>query len=126
MKKYYYKKTLVGIKISSFSKGSIPQTNPQEYLGVLTIKLPKKFQIKAHIHKPVKRIVNRSQECVVMIKGKIKIDLYGADKKFFKSLTLTAGQLFMVVSGGHKITVIEPCEMYVVKNGPYKPDKVFI
>jgi len=126
MKKCYYKKTLIGIKITSFAKGSIPQTNPKESLGMLTIKLPKKTQIPAHIHKSVKKITYGSQECLIMKKGKIKIDLFGPDKKFFKSLLLKTGELFMVVSGGHKITVLEACEMFVIKNGPFKEDKIFI
>jgi len=126
MKKYFYKKTLIGIKITDFPEGSIPRTDVKESLGVLTIKLPQKAHISAHIHKPIKRVTHRLQECIVVKKGKIKIKLYGHDKKFFKFLYLKEGQLFLIVNGGHEITVMETCEMYVIKSGPFKEDKVLI
>ena len=104
----------------------MPHTDPKESLGVLTLKLAKKALIPAHIHKSIKKTTNRAQECLIMRRGKIKIDLFGPDKKYFKSLFLKAGELFMVVGGGHEITVLEDCEMFVIKNGPFKEDKVFI
>ena len=125
-KHYFYKKTLIGIKINRFPKGSVPQTDAKETLGILTIKLSKNSLIPAHFHKPLKRITHRLQECIVIKKGKIKINLYGPDNKFFKSLFLKEGELFLIINGGHEVTIIEDCEMFVIKSGPYKQDKVFI
>lgn len=126
MEKYYYKKTLIGIKIISFPKGSIPQTDPQGPLGVLTFKHPRGSHFPAHVHKPIKRITHRLQEGFIVKKGRIKINLYGPDKVFFKAVNLKAGELFLTVNGGHEVTVLKDCEIFEIKNGPYKPDKVFI
>lgn len=126
MEKYFYKKILIGIKIANFLKGSIPHTDPKGSLGVITIKLPRKAHIPAHVHKSIKRITHRFQECLVVRKGKIKINLFGPDKIFFTSLYLKEGQLFLIVNGGHEVQVVKDCEMFVIKNGPYKKDKVFI
>ncbi|MCX6816706.1 MAG: hypothetical protein NTZ93_02495 [Candidatus Beckwithbacteria bacterium] len=126
MEKYYYKKTLIGIKITSLTKGSNPQTDTQGPVGVLTFKHPRGSRFPAHVHKPVKRITHQLQECFIVKKGRIKINLYGPDKKYFKTVDLKEGQLFLTVNGGHEITVLKDCEIFEIKNGPYKPDKVFI
>lgn len=126
MEKYFYKKTLIGIKITKFPEGSTPQTDPQGPLGVLTFKHPKESHFKAHVHKPIKRITHQLQECFIVKKGRIKIKLYGTDKKYFKTVVLKEGQLFLTINGGHEVTVLENCEVFEIKNGPYKPDKVFI
>ena len=126
MEKFYYKKILIGIRISKFLRGSTPQTDPKEPVGILTFKHPKGSRFQPHTHKPVKRITRHLEECFIVRKGRIKINLYGPDKRYFKSIYLKAGQAFLTVNGGHEITVLEDCEMFEIKNGPYKNDKVFI
>lgn len=126
MEKFYYKKTLIGIRISKFPKGSIPQTDPKEPVGILTFRHTKGSHFQAHYHKAVKRTTPHLEECFVVKKGRIKINLYGPNKKYFKSIYLKAGQAYLTVNGGHEITVLENCEMFEIKNGPYKSDKVFI
>lgn len=126
MEKFYYKKTLMGIKINSFPKGSTPQTSPQEPVGILTFKHSKGAHFAAHKHQPKIRKTHQLQECFIVRKGKIAIRLYGQDNKFFKTITLGAGELYLTMSGGHEISVLEDCEVFEVKNGPYSQDKVFI
>lgn len=126
MKKYYYKKTLIGIRISKFLKGSVPQTDADEPVGILTFNHPKGSHFPAHTHQPIKRTTSHLEECFVIKKGKLKIRLYGPDKRYFKTIFLKSGEAFLTVGGGHEITVLENCEMFEVKNGPYKNDKAFI
>lgn len=127
LEKFYYKNSLIAIRITRFSKGSVPHTEPQEPLGLLTLGHPKGSYLKAHIHRPKKRITNqRLQECFVVKKGKVRVDLYGPDKKFFKYLYLKQGQALLTVNGGHGFHILEDCEIFEVKNGPYIEDKDFI
>ena len=126
MTKYFYKHTLIGIKITGFPQGSVPQTDPKEAVGVLTFKHPRGAYFKAHVHRPKKRVTNQRQECFIVRKGRIKMNLYGPDKKKFRSITLKAGELFVAMRGGHDISVLEDCELFEVKNGPFQEDKIFI
>ncbi len=126
VKKYYYKKILIGIKISRMTNGSKPQTDPAEPVGILTFKHPRGAKFLAHKHEPKKRITYQRQECFIVRKGKIAIRLFGPDNKFFKTITLGPGQLFLAIGGGHDITVLEDCEVFEVKNGPYQEDKILI
>ncbi len=129
MKKYYYKNNLIGIKITEFPNGSVPHTGlkeVQEAVGVLTLKYKKGSYLKAHIHKDARRSTAHLQEAFIVKKGKVRIDLYGPDRKFFKYIYLSPGELFLAVAGGHGFRVIKDCEIFEVKNGPFEEDKVFI
>lgn len=129
MKKYYYKNKLIGIKISKLPEGSVPHTGSkeaQEAVGILTLKHKQGSYLKAHIHKDVRRVTNHLQEAFIVRKGKVKIDLYGPDKKFFKYIYLNEGELFLAIDGGHAFRVLKDCEIFEVKNGPFKEDKTFI
>lgn len=126
MEKIFYKGILIGIRVSSFPNGSVPRTEPYEGLGLLTLKHPKTTYLKAHVHLPKKRITTRLQECFIVKKGKVRIDLYGLDKKFFKYIYLKAGEAFIALNGGHGFRFLEDSELWETKNGPFKEDKVFI
>ncbi len=126
MEKIFYKKKLIGIRLNVFPNGSVPHTDPNTFLGLLTLKHPKGKYLKAHIHLPKKRVTQRLQECFIVRKGKVRIDLFGDDKKFFKYIYLKKGQLFIALSGGHGFKVLEDCEIIELKNGPFIEDKVFI
>lgn len=126
MEKFYHKNNLVAIRITSIQKGSIPITQNNQPVQVVTLKHPKGTYLKAHMHQPKKRITSRLQECLIVKKGKIKIDLFGFDKVHFKSVYLKEGQVLILVEGGYGITLVEDSEVIEVKNGPFVEDKVLI
>ncbi len=123
MDKFFYQDTLMGLRISDFNPGSTPVTAPEESTQILTINQPKGTLIKPHFHKPVKRETQQLQECLIVRKGKIQIDLYAPDKTVFEHITLNAGELFITISGGHSIQIIEDAEVFEIKNGPFAQDR---
>lgn len=126
MEQIFYKKKLVGVLLRRLEKGSVPVTDGKEPLQLVTLKHPKGAYLKAHMHKPKKRVTMRLQECLIMKKGSAKIDLYGADKKKFKTISLREGETYILMYGGYGIHVTEDAEMIEVKNGPFLEDKVLI
>lgn len=126
MEKIFYKKDLVAIKITKIPKGSTPLTDPVYPLQIVSLSHPKGKYLVAHTHSPKKRVTNFLQECLIVKKGKIKIELYSKDKTKFKKLFLKEGQMLLMVNGGLSITVIEDCEALEFKNGPFAEDKVLI
>jgi len=126
MDNVFYKNKLVGFRLRFLSKGSVPITEGSEPLQVVTLNHPKGTYLKAHLHAPLKRKTESLQECLIVKKGKIKLDLYGYDKKFIKFIYLSAGEMFLLMSGGIGIHIINDAEMIEVKNGPFKDDKVLI
>lgn len=121
-----YKNKLVAIVLGRFPKGSIPQTDGKEPLQLVTLKHPKGKYLLAHTHEPKKRQTDRMQECLIVKKGRIRIDLYGPDKKMFKKITLKTGGLLLLVDGGYGIQILDDAEMIELKNGPFIEDKVLL
>lgn len=126
MEKIYYKKTLIGIRFGPMPKGTSPVTEPHEQLQMLTLNHRKGTYLKAHMHAPMKRITTRLQECLIVRKGRIKIDLYSPEKNLFKSIFLNPGQVFILLNGGYGIHMMKDAELIEVKNGPFLEDKVLI
>ena len=126
MEKIFYNNTLIAIRTKRFKKGIIPLTDPLQSLQVVIHKRKVSSYTKAHMHKSVERVTQNLQECLVVIKGKMKIDLFASDNKFFKSIYVSAGQTVIFISGGHAVRILEDAELIEVKNGPFIEDKVFI
>lgn len=126
MEKIFYKNTLIAIKFGKFKKGATPITDPAEPLQLVVFKHPAGKITKGHFHKPRKRTTRSLHEYLIVMKGKIKIDLYSPDKKFFKSIYLTTGQTAILMNGGHGVQVLKDSEIIEVKNGPFFEDKVWI
>lgn len=79
--------------------------------------------IDAHVHNPVHRSIVMTQEVLFIKKGKLRVDFYDDEEKYLESRALEAGDVILLVSGGHGFTVIEEVEMIEVKQGPYSGDK---
>lgn len=81
--------------------------------------------INAHVHNIVKREVHLTHEVLVIKKGKIKVNFYNSDQKFFDSRVLNTGDIILLSGGGHGFEFLEDTEMVEVKQGPYfgKKDK---
>src|SRR3989344_3703836 len=121
-----YKNKLVAIFLGRFPNGSIPQTDGKEPLQLVTLKHSKGKYLVAHAHKPTKRQTDKMQECLIVKKGKIKIDLYGPDKKMFKKVVMKTGDLLILLNGGIGIHILEDAEIIELKNGPFIEDKVLL
>jgi mannose-6-phosphate isomerase-like protein (cupin superfamily) len=79
--------------------------------------------IQPHIHKPVLREVQYTQEVLFIKKGKLRVDLYDNDQQYIASRILGAGDVILLAAGGHGFEVIEEVEMIEVKQGPYIGDR---
>ncbi len=81
MEEIFYKKILLGIRIKKIPSGTKPLTNEKEPLQLVTLNHPQGTVLKAHMHRPVERITQKLQECLVVQKGKIKLDLFTPNGK---------------------------------------------
>lgn len=126
MDKIFHKNVLVAICIRTLANGSIPITDGKEPLQLVTLKHLKGTYLKAHTHIPKKRITQKMQECLIVRRGKVKIDLYSPDRKIFKFIYLQPGDVFVLVNGGYGIHLIKDSELIEVKNGPFIEDKMLL
>jgi mannose-6-phosphate isomerase-like protein (cupin superfamily) len=75
--------------------------------------------IVPHMHNIVRREVNQTLEVLFIRKGRLRVDLYDESKNYVQSRVLEAGDVILLVSGGHGFETLEPVEMFEVKQGPY-------
>lgn len=75
--------------------------------------------IDAHVHNLVHRNVVMTQEVLFIKKGVLRVDFYDEYEDYLESKDLHAGDVILLVSGGHGFQVLEEVEMIEVKQGPY-------
>lgn len=78
--------------------------------------------IEPHVHNPVVREVQYTQEVLFIKRGKLRIDFYNDQQEYLESRILEAGDAILLVTGGHGFDVLEEIEMIEVKQGPYVGD----
>jgi mannose-6-phosphate isomerase-like protein (cupin superfamily) len=75
--------------------------------------------IPAHTHDLVQREVLHTQETLFIRKGAVRVDFYTEEREYRTSRVLTAGDVILLVAGGHGFEVLEELNMVEVKQGPY-------
>lgn len=78
--------------------------------------------IDAHVHNLVHRNVVMTQEVLFIKKGVLRVDFYDEYEDYLESRDLHAGDVILLVSGGHGFQALEEVEMIEVKQGPYAGD----
>ncbi len=73
-----------------------------------------------HVHKDFDRVARRTQECVYVRKGSMKVTLYKEDLSMFDSFVLKEGDLAVFAYGGHGYEILEnDTQIIESKNGPF-------
>jgi mannose-6-phosphate isomerase-like protein (cupin superfamily) len=78
--------------------------------------------IPAHTHNPVTREVMHTQETLFIRKGKVRVDFFTVEREYVTSRVLGAGDVILLIAGGHGFEVLEELNMVEVKQGPYAGD----
>ena len=114
------------IALIIYAEDSIPGVTfftPPEFTQQLGfLRHPAGHHIPPHTHNDVKREVIRTQEVLIIRKGKVKILLFTDDRKFFCDRILASGDVILLASGGHGVDILEDAEIIEVKQGPYIND----
>jgi mannose-6-phosphate isomerase-like protein (cupin superfamily) len=79
--------------------------------------------IDAHVHKPVMRSVDYTQETLFIKQGRLRADFYDDEQNYLESRELGAGDVILLIRGGHGFEVLEDLVMIEVKQGPYAGDE---
>jgi hypothetical protein len=75
--------------------------------------------IAPHVHNRVSRQVQYTQEVLLIRKGRLRVDFYDEHQRYVQSRVLQAGDVILLIEGGHGFEVLEEIEMIEVKQGPY-------
>lgn len=116
--------TVIAIIIrSEFNKDGIEFFTPDDFSQQLAyMRRPREYKIPPHVHNPVQREVQLTQEVLFIKSGKVRVDFYNNNKKYIESGILHQGDIILLADGGHGFKMIEESEIIEVKQGPYSGD----
>lgn len=97
-------------------------TDPSLPLQVGHVVYHKGTALPRHYHKSVQREIFGTGEVVVVQKGRASLDLYGNGETVVRTCELEAGDIAVLVSGGHGFRFSEDTVLLEVKQGPYDED----
>lgn len=103
-----------------FHEGARFVTPEDAYLQVGLLQHPSGRIIGAHVHLPAERRVTATQEVLLIRSGRIRADFYSSRGDYAGSKFLAAGDVLVLLWGGHGIEVLSDAEIVEVKQGPYQ------
>ena len=116
----YHNQLLALIVTHRFNQQGIHFFTPNELSQQLAyMHHPTGKLIQPHVHNPVAREVQYTQEVLFIRKGKLRVDFYNNHQEYLESRILEPGDVILLVTGGHGFEVLEEVEMFEVKQGPY-------
>jgi len=97
-----------------------PDSFPQQ-VGYMSH--PKGHKIMPHVHRIVPRLIDYTQEVLIIREGSIEVCLYSKEKDFICKRILNSGDIILLASGGHSFKMLKDTTMVEIKQGPYIGDK---
>lgn len=115
---------LLGIIVrSGFVRDGIEFFTPPAFSQQMAyMNRPAGYAIPPHVHLPVHRALEGTQEALFIRKGRVRIDFYDQAQAYVVSRILVTGDVVLLAGGGHGFEMLEPTEMIEVKQGPYDRD----
>lgn len=117
-------------KTSTWKQGLDFLTPRETFIQAGTWWYQKGKDLRSHLHIPNERVAERTHETIVILSGKVRVDLYDEQKKLFHREELSAGDIGIILKVGHGYHILEDNTKVVeVKNGPFisvEKDKVFL
>jgi len=93
---------------------------PSEFnLQVGFVVYPANGEITRHVHRPLERHIVGTSEVLVVKKGQCQIDIYNDDRDLVATRELRAGDIMLMVGGGHGFRMLEDTVFLEIKQGPY-------
>lgn len=126
MDKIFLGKKLVAIRVRRAPRGVMPVTAHTDALQLLTINRKKGEIVLPHRHLPRRRVTNILQECLVVVRGRIRVELYDGAGRVFRRVAVRAGEALILLGVPHAVHFLEDSFVYETKNGPFVEDKEFL
>ena len=98
-------------------------TSNIEEMQFASFKYKKETEVKRHFHNHNKRNINTTSEAIVVLDGSVEVEIYDNNKILLKNVILNEKDSILMLSGGHKIKVLEDSKFIEFKQGPYDPEK---
>lgn len=105
---------------ASFRPGETTFPLPAEHnLQVGYVVYPQGGEVARHAHRPLERTTVGTAEVIVVREGRCELDVYDDDRRLVATRELLAGDVMLMVGGGHGFRMLEHTVLLEVKQGPY-------
>ena len=94
-------------------------TPPDYKQQVGFIAYPAGGQVQRHLHLPLERHLVGTSEVLLVRTGRCVVDVYDDARELVASRELKAGDVVLMVGGGHGFRMLEDTLFLEVKQGPY-------
>ncbi len=94
-------------------------TPPEFKQQVGFVAYPAGGEVERHLHRPLERHIVGTSEVLVVRKGRCLIDVYSEAGELVATRELLAGDVMLMVGGGHGFRMLEDTVFLEVKQGPY-------
>ena len=112
--------TLALIIRNSYEPSRTEFLTPQEYKQqVGHVVYPKGGVIARHTHRAIPRSMVGTSEVLVVRRGKCEVDFFDGNLQLVATRELEAGDVMLMVGGGHGFRMLEDTVFLELKQGPY-------
>ena len=94
-------------------------TPPESTLQMGFVVYPAGRAIARHVHKPLERQIVGTAEAILVKSGRCEVDIYSDDRDLVATRTVQAGDMLLLVGGGHGFRTLEDTVLVEIKQGPY-------
>jgi hypothetical protein len=94
-------------------------TPPDYKQQVGFIVYPAGGEVQRHLHLPLERHLIGTSEVLIVRNGRCILDVYDDEKELVASREVGAGDVVLMVGGGHGFRMVEETVFLEVKQGPY-------
>lgn len=113
-------RTLAIIIRAQVSPSSTTFLTPAEYKQqVGFVVYPAGGVVERHTHAPLERRLVGTSEVIVVRSGRCELDVYDDSHALVATRALEAGDVMLMVGGGHGFRMLEDTVLLEVKQGPY-------
>lgn len=94
-------------------------TPPEFKQQVGFVVYPAGGEIKRHVHRSLERHIVGTSEVLIVRRGRCEVDIYSDARELVTTRELRAGDVMLMVGGGHGFRMLEDTVFLEVKQGPY-------
>jgi hypothetical protein len=95
-------------------------TEDDEFIQVGTWWYDNEKKLDRHRHNKIERIANITQECVIIMRGSMEVNVYDCCDQFVGNFRMRSGDFAVFLAGGHEYIIkSDNTKIIETKNGPF-------
>ncbi len=99
-------------------------SNPNSSFQFGYVAHKKGYQEEAHFHKEIEKKISDVSQVLFVQRGVVVVDFYNDNKTKLTEVSLKKGDAINIITGIHRIRILEDCQCLTVKQGPFISDEM--